>query len=74
MLVPDNSDKTGMYSKPGRVSVEMFQLLQLKDEILFNKKKEFKVRKSTQDEFMGKKNNMDAEKNDYSMTKLKPLN
>lgn len=47
MLVPDNSDKTGMYSKPGRVSVEMFQLLQLKDEILYNKKKEFKVRSST---------------------------
>lgn len=40
--MPDKSDKTGMYSKPGRVSVEMFQLLQLKDEILYNKKKEFK--------------------------------
>ena len=46
MLVPDKSDKYGMYSKPGRVSVEMFQLLQLKDEILYNKKKYSSLRAS----------------------------
>jgi len=23
-MLPDTSDRTGMYSKPGRVSVEMF--------------------------------------------------
>lgn len=41
-IVSDPFDPSGMFSKAGRVSLEMFQLIQQKDEILFNQKKYYK--------------------------------
>ena len=41
-IVSDQFDPSGMFSKAGRVSLEMFQIIQQKNEILFNKKKFFK--------------------------------
>ena len=38
-IVLDQFDPSGMFSKAGRVSLEMFQIIQQKNEILFNKKK-----------------------------------
>lgn len=38
-IVQDQFDPSGMFSKAGRVSLEMYQIIQQKNEILFNKKK-----------------------------------
>jgi len=40
-IVLDQFDPSGMFSKAGRVSLEMFQIIQQKNEILFNKKKSY---------------------------------
>lgn len=41
-IVQDPFDPSGMFSKAGRVSLEMFQLIQQKNEILFNEKKYYR--------------------------------
>jgi hypothetical protein len=41
MIVEDSENPTGMFSKAGRLSIEMFSLLQEKDNILQNKKKSY---------------------------------
>ena len=46
-LITDINDPTGMFSKSGRVSSEMFTMLQLKEEILYNKKKYYNTKFSS---------------------------
>ncbi len=46
-IVLDQFDPSGMFSKAGRVSLEMFQIIQHKNEILFNKKKYYKPNASS---------------------------
>lgn len=41
MIIQDRENATGMFSKAGRFSIEMFSLLQEKDNIMTNKKKVF---------------------------------
>lgn len=43
MLVPCKESQTGMFSKAGKFSVEMFTLLQEKDSLMSNKKKQYFV-------------------------------
>ena len=42
-IVFDKFDATGMYSKAGRISVEMFTILQLKDQIFSDQKKKIRM-------------------------------
>lgn len=46
-IVQDPFDPSGMFSKAGRVSLEMFQLIQQKNEILFNEKKYYRPKLAT---------------------------
>ena len=50
-LITDNNDISGMFSKAGRVSLEMFTMLQLKDELFNNKKRVFKSQMNYMDNY-----------------------
>ncbi len=41
-MISNINDQSGMFSKAGKVSLEMYSLLQQKDEIINDKKKYFK--------------------------------
>jgi hypothetical protein len=51
MSIVDIYDPSGMFSKAGRISLEMFQMIQQKNDILYGKKKYYQPKHGVMDIF-----------------------